>query len=123
MFTYIARRFLYSIPVLFLSSFICFVFVSLAGNPLAQARTNPRLTQHLLDLLIKQNHLDKPVVIRYFYWVESVFTQKLGRSLVTLQPIWPDITRTMSHTVQLVVLAEALAIILGVAVGIFSAIR
>jgi peptide/nickel transport system permease protein len=123
MLTYIARRVLYSIPVLIFSTFFSFLFVSYAANPLIAARSNPRLTQHLIHLLIVQNHLDKPVVVRYFYWVESVFTQKLGKSLITLKPIWPDIYRTMGHTAQLVILSETLAILLGIAVGIYSAIR
>jgi peptide/nickel transport system permease protein len=123
MLTYIARRVLYSIPVLILSSFFSFLFVSYAANPLVAARANPRLSPHLLHLLVVQNHLDKPVVVRYFYWVQSVFTEKLGKSLITLKPIWPDITRTMSHTAQLIIIAEAIAILLGVAVGIYSAIR
>jgi len=38
MLTYIVRRVLYSIPVLFLSSFLSFLFVSYAGNPLAGLR-------------------------------------------------------------------------------------
>jgi peptide/nickel transport system permease protein len=123
MLTYIARRVLYSIPVLIFSTFFSFLFVSYAANPLVSARANPRLSPHLLQLLIHQNHLDKPVVVRYFYWVEAIFTQKLGKSLITLKPIWPDITRTMGHTAQLIIIAESLAIIIGVAVGIYSAIR
>jgi peptide/nickel transport system permease protein len=42
---------------------------------------------------------------------------------VTLQPIWPDIERTMGHTLQVVMTAEILALILGVVVGIFSAVK
>ncbi len=123
MLTYIARRALYSIPVLFFSSFFSFICVSLAANPLISARANPHLTNHLLQLLIRQNHLDKPVIVRYFYWIETAVTHKLGSSLVTLRPIWPDISRTFGHTVQLIVVSEVLAIALGVAVGIYSAIR
>jgi ABC-type dipeptide/oligopeptide/nickel transport system permease component len=123
MFTFIARRVLYSIPVLFFSSFFSFVFVSAAGNPLAAIRQNPRASQQTIQNLIHQNHLDVPVVERYFFWLQSVFTDKLGKSLVTLQPIWPDITRTMAHTAQLCILSESMAILLGIAVGIYSAIR
>jgi peptide/nickel transport system permease protein len=123
MLTFIARRVLYSIPVLILSTFFSFLFVSYATNPLLAARSNPRLTQHLIHLLVVQNHLDKPVVVRYFYWVQAIFTQKLGKSLITLKPIWPDITRTLGHTAQLIIISEVLAIVIGVAVGIYSAIR
>jgi peptide/nickel transport system permease protein len=123
LFTFIARRVLYSIPVLFFSTFFSFLFVSYASNPLATVRQNPRATPHLIHLLTLQYHLNQPVIVRYFYWVQDVFTNKLGKSLVTLQPIWPDIQRTMSHTAQLCILSESVAIILGIAVGIYSAIR
>jgi peptide/nickel transport system permease protein len=123
MLTYIARRVLYSIPVLFFSTFFSFIFVSLGTNPLVAIRTNPRVTPQAIALMVHQTHLDKPVIVRYFYWLEAIFTQKLGKSLITLKPIWPDITRTMGHTAQLIILSESLAIILGIAVGIYSAIR
>jgi peptide/nickel transport system permease protein len=123
MLTYIARRILYSIPVLFLSTFLSFVFISYAGNPLGNLRANPRISAHTLHLIMIQNHLDKPVVLRYFYWLQDVVTHKLGKSLLTSQPIWPDISRTLGHTAQVIIISESLAIILGIAVGIFSAIR
>jgi peptide/nickel transport system permease protein len=109
--------------VLFFSTFFSFIFVSLGTNPLVAIRTNPRVTPQAIALMVHQTHLDKPVIVRYFYWLEAIFTQKLGRSLITLKPIWPDITRTMGHTAQLIILSESLAIILGIAVGIYSAIR
>jgi peptide/nickel transport system permease protein len=123
MLTYIVRRILYSIPVLFFSTFFSFLFVSYAGNPIALLRQNPRVPQSTINNLIHQQHLDKPVIERYFFWLHDVFTQKLGKSLVTLQPIWPQITRTMGHTAQFIIISEVLAIILGVAIGIYSAIR
>ena len=123
MLTYIVRRILYSIPVLFLSTFLSFIFVSYAGNPLGALEANPRVSQHTLQLVKIPNHLNKPVVLRYFYGLQDVVKHKLGNSLLTFQPIWPDVTRTLGHTAQVIVISESLAIILGVAVGIFSAIR
>jgi peptide/nickel transport system permease protein len=123
MLTYIARRILYSIPVLFFSTFFSFLFVSYAGDPLATLKQNPRFSQQTIDNLKHSMHLDKPVVERYFLWLHDVFTHKLGNSLVTLQPIWPQIVRTMSHTAQFIIISEVLALILGVAIGIYSAIR
>src|SRR6266699_3777220 len=123
MLTYIVRRILYSIPVLFFSTFLSFLFVSYAGNPTSLLRQNPRVPANTIKVLIHQEHLDMPVIQRYFYWLHDVFTQKLGKSLVTLQPIWPQVTRTMGHTLQFILIAEVLALILGVSVGIYSAIR
>ena len=118
MLTYIVRRVLYSIPVLFLSTFFSFVFVSYAGNPIGLLRSNPRVPESSIQHIIHQEYLDKPVIVRYFYWLESVFTHKLGNSLVTLQPLWPQVTRTLGHTLQFIVIAEVIALVLGVAVGI-----
>lgn len=123
MLTYIVRRVLFSIPVLFLSTFFSFIFVSYAGNPIGLLRQNPRVPASTIKHLIHQEHLDKPVVTRYFYWLHSVFTDKLGKSLVTLQPLWPQVTRTLGHTLQFIIIAEVLALVLGMAVGIYSAIR
>ncbi|HEX4323708.1 MAG TPA: ABC transporter permease [Gaiellaceae bacterium] len=123
MLTYIVRRILYSIPVLFLSTFLSFLFVSYAGDPTAVLRANPRVPHSTYVHLYHQLHLDKPVIVRYFYWLDDTFTHKLGKSLITLQPLWPQITRTMGHTAQFIIISEILALILGVAVGIYSAIR
>jgi peptide/nickel transport system permease protein len=123
MLTYIVRRVLYSVPVLVLSTFLSFIFVSYAGNPVALLKQNPRFDPQTILHEIQQQHLDKPVVVRYFYWVEDVFTHKLGTSLVTLQPIWPDLERVMGHTLQFIVISEVLAMLLGIAIGIYSAIR
>jgi len=123
MILYVLRRCLYTIPVLVLSSFLSFVFVSFAGDPSATLRANPRFSLTTLHHLRHQYHLDQPVVIRYFHWVHDVFTQKLGDSLITGQPIWPDISRTFLHTLQLITLSETLAIAIGLAIGIYSAVR
>ena len=121
--TFVLRRFLYSVPVLALSSFLSFTFVSLAGDPLARLRSNPQLSPVTVANLKVQYHLNQWIPVRYWYWLQDVTTHRLGDSLQTLQPIWPDIVRTLGHTAQVVLLAEALAIVVGVAVGILSAVR
>jgi ABC-type dipeptide/oligopeptide/nickel transport system permease component len=121
--TYIVRRILYSVPVLVASSFLSFTFVSLSGDPLAKLRANPQLSQITVQNLKHQYHLDASIPVRYWYWIQDIFVHKLGDSLLTLQPIWPDITRTIGHTAQLILLSEIFALPLGIAVGVYSAIR
>jgi peptide/nickel transport system permease protein len=123
MLTYVVRRLLYSIPVLVVSSFLSFTFVSLAGDPRANLRANPQVSQLTLQNLIHKYHLDASIPERYWYWLQDVFAHKLGNSLITSQPIWPDIQRTLGHTAQVVITAELIALLLGVAVGIYSAVR
>src|ERR1700756_3541213 len=123
MLTYITRRILYSVPVLFVSSFLCFLFVSYPSDPLGQIHLIPRISQQTIDNLTHQYQLDQPIPLRYFYWLPSVFTEKFGQSPIPPQPIWPDITRTLGHTLQVVLVSQLLALFLGVIVGIYSAIR
>ena len=123
MLTFIARRVLYSVPVLVISTFLSFTFISLAGDPTANIRSNPQFSTVTLAHLQHEYHLDRSIPVRYGYWVEDIFRHKLGVSLKTSQPIWPDIKRTMGHTAQLVFLAEILALLFGISVGIFAAIR
>jgi peptide/nickel transport system permease protein len=120
---YVTRRALYTVPVLAISSFLSFVFVSLAGDPTSSIRANPNFSAVTLQRLQHRYHLDEPILVRYLHWVHDVFAHKLGVSLNTGQPIWPDISRTFPHTLQLIVLSESLALVIGIAVGIYSAVR
>jgi peptide/nickel transport system permease protein len=97
--------------------------VSLAGDPRQNLLANPKFSRVHYQLLAHQYHLDVSIPVRYWYWLQDVFAHKLGSSLLTSQPIWPDLTRVMGHTLQVIVLAELIALVLGVAVGIYSAIK
>src|ERR671936_2110703 len=123
MLVFIVRRLLYSIPVLLATSFLIFTAVSLSGDPAARARQNPKFSPVTIQQLEKKYKLDKPIPVRYWYWLKDVTTNKLGDSLATQQPIWPDIKRVMGHTAQLIFTAEIIALFIGILIGVYSAIR
>src|SRR5712691_11619742 len=123
MFAFIVRRLLYSIPVLLATSFLIFTAVSLSGDPAARVKQNPKFSPASVEQLKHKYKLDKPIPVRYWYWLKDVTTNKLGDSLVTQQPIWPDIKRVMGHTAQLIVTSSVIAILIGIMVGVLSAIR
>ena len=122
MLTFILRRLLYSIPVLIAASFIIFVCVSLAADPLAEIKMRPLSSPETIAAMTERKHLDEPVVIRYFYWVQEAVTDKFGTTLDN-QPVWDDLTRVIPHTLQLVFIAELIALLMGVLIGVYSAIR
>jgi peptide/nickel transport system permease protein len=123
MIAYIIRRLLYGIPVIAISSFLIFVFVSTTTDPLETAKMNPRGSQRSIDLVVKEHHLDSPVVVRYGYWVRDVFTHKFGSTILTQRPILNDIRRVLANTLQLVLAAEILTLLLAISIGVYSAIR
>ena len=50
-------------------------------------------------------------------------TDEFGTSLLVDEPIWNDLKRVIPNTLQLVILAEVFALVFGVLVGLYSAIR
>jgi peptide/nickel transport system permease protein len=124
MVTYTIRRLLYSLPVLVAASMLIFFSVSSIGDPLAELRTNPLLSKITVHNIRARKHLDDPLYTQYAYWAKDAVTNKFGTPL--LQPgdkIWNDLKRVIPHTLQLVLLAEIFALIVGIGIGVYSAIR
>jgi peptide/nickel transport system permease protein len=121
--TYVARRLLYSVAVLIAASFLVFFFVTVSGDPIAGLRITPNVSAESIDEISERKHLDDPIVQRYWYWVEDAVTDQFGTTLLTNKPILPDLWRVMKNTLQLVIVAQMLAILVGVGIGILSALR
>ena len=123
MLTYVVRRLLYSVVVLFAASFIIFFFVSVSNDPLSFLRMQPTASEQTIANITERKHLDEPIPVRYVYWVKDLFTNQFGTTTIGDRPILPDLTRVMGHTLQLVIVAELLAILLAVGIGVYSALR
>jgi peptide/nickel transport system permease protein len=123
MLTYIVRRLIYSIVVLIAASFIIFCFVSWSGDPVSFLRMQPTASEQTIQNITERKHLDEPVPVRYFYWVKDALFNQFGTTTIGDRPILPDLVRVMGHTLQLVIAAELLAILLAVGIGVYSALR
>jgi peptide/nickel transport system permease protein len=123
MLQYVIRRLLYSIVVLILASFLTFVFVATTGDPLAPLATTPNVSPETVANVREENHLDRSVFVRYWYWVKDATTNQFGTTLLGEEKILPDLWRVMKNTLQLVIVAELLAILVAVAIGVYSALR
>lgn len=123
MLTYVIRRLLYSSVVLIAASFLVFFFVTFSGDPLAALRIAPRVSQVTIQNVIDRKHLDDPIHERYYYWAKDAVTNQFGTTLLDDRPILPELWRAMKNTLQLVLAAELLAILLGVSIGVYSALR
>src|SRR5436305_13555398 len=123
MLTFIARRLLYSIPVLVAASFLIFVFVALSSNPLADLYSNTHLTPADIKVIAHAKHLDDSVFQRYWLWVQDAVLHKFGNNLSNGDPVWPNLQRVLGHTLELLVIVIVLSVIICVAIGIYSAIR
>ena len=123
MLTYVVRRLLYSVVVLIVASFIVFAGVSSVSHPLAFLKMQPNASKQTIENITKRKHLDDPIPVRYVYWVRDAATRGFGTDTIRDQPIMPDLKRVMGHTLQLVLVAESLAVLIAVAIGVYSALR
>jgi peptide/nickel transport system permease protein len=121
--TYVVRRLIYSIAVLFAASVIVFWGINTVTSPIGFLELQPNFSQQTIDNIVERKHLDDPMYKRYGYWVQDMFTDKFGTETVSDLPIWPDLKRAFGHTLQLAVVAELLAILLAVGIGVYSALR
>jgi ABC-type dipeptide/oligopeptide/nickel transport system permease component len=123
MLTFVIRRLLYSVVVLLAASFIIFTFVSVSGDPVAFLRMQPTASEVTIQRIEERKHLNDPIPVQYVYWLKDMLTNQFGTTTIGDRPILPDITRVMGHTLQLVIVAELLAILVAVGIGVFSALR
>jgi peptide/nickel transport system permease protein len=127
---FVVRRLIVSFLILLASTFLIYVLVANAGDPLADLRTNSSPDrQSLIDARVDRLNLDEPIVTRYVDWLKGASgcflpgapcdlgVNRAGQSVTAILDI------ALAATVRLVLLATALAVMLGVSVGIVSALR
>ncbi len=123
MLTYIIRRLLYSIAVLIAASILVFWGMSMVTSPIGFLREQPGISEQTISNIENRKHLNDPIYVRYGYWVKDAVTNGFGTETVSDLPIMPDLKRAMGHTLQLVIAAELIAILLAVGIGVYSALR
>jgi peptide/nickel transport system permease protein len=119
---FILRRLAISIPLILVSSFLVFLLVAAAGDPLAELRGNPNTPKSTIEARRHQLHLDKPVLVRYGMWAKGAIHGDFGRSFVTGEEVGPKLWRSIGVTMRLLVGSVLLAVLFGVLVGVVSAL-
>lgn len=127
--TFIIRRLIASIFILIAATFIMYNLVAISGDPLQDLYESSAINkQALIDARIQLLHLDVPAPVRYFvYWLPGVAGCLIGQCdlgvTVQNQPVLILLQQAMGATLQLVTIATIVAIILGLVVGITTALR
>ena len=113
MLSYVIRRLLYSIVVLVATSLLVFTFVSVSGDPLAALRVTPNYDPSDRSERIERAEATSTSrsPCATCYWVKDAVTNQFGTTLLGDRPILPDLWRVMKNTLQLVFIAELLAIL------------
>lgn len=123
MIRYIIRRILFSIPVVFLASVLVFAVVNATTDPLAGAALNPRVTQADVQRLRHDLGLDKSPWEQYTTWLENFVKGDWGTSLVSGLDVNQQIRESLINTFILGALGVTVSLIIGVSIGIYSALK
>lgn len=120
---YVVNRLLVIIPVLLGVVFVVMLTLDLIpGDPVALMLGENARPQEVAALREKLG-LDDPLLVRYVRYLGDVLRGDLGRSILSNRPVIDEIADVFPKTVQLALASMALAVILGIATGLFSAMR
>lgn len=130
MLVFIVRRLIVSFFVLLAATFLMYVLTANAGDPLEDLYTDQSATRdQKIAARIEQLNLNMPVPQRYLVWLFGVSRCVVPFATCDLgvnrnnQEVSTLLGQALASTLQLVITASVLAIILGVSVGIISALR
>ncbi len=124
MIRYVLKRLLLMIPVLLGVAFIVFSVMSLAPGDPARAILGENATQEQLDMLNTQLGVDQPFLIRFGTFVVNVVTKlDFGLSYNSQRPVFDEIFTRFPYTLRLAVLGVIFSSIIGISIGVFSAIK
>ena len=123
--TYITRRVLHGLLVLWLVSLVIFSLVRiLPGDAVimqldqAAAPTPEALTRARQEL-----GLERPFLAQYRTWISGVVHGDLGRSLITRRPVTQELLRRINLTSHLAVMSVIVALLIALPVGVLSAVK
>src|SRR3712207_8498344 len=95
---------------------------AIPGEP-AQILLGQNATQQQVEELRAQMGLDKPVLVQYGVFLKGALTGDLGDSIATGRPVITELLARFPATLELTAFAMFVAILVGVPVGVISAVK
>lgn len=121
--TFILRRILISIPILFLVvTAVFFAFQLIPGDP-ARMYAGEQASLEEVEQVRSELGLDRPVLVQYVTYLGNLVQGDLGKSIFTRRAVITEIEGRFWNTVKLSVAAIVLATVAGMLMGIASALN
>jgi peptide/nickel transport system permease protein len=121
--TYVLRRLLVAVPSLLIASLIVFTLPRMIPGDVVQLMLEEKAYGKDLEELRAKLGLDRPIPVQYASWLGEIGRGNLGESLWTRQPVLTELGRRFPVTLTLGTMAIAVAILIGVPVGVVAATR
>jgi peptide/nickel transport system permease protein len=127
MLKYIVKRLLLSVPLVLGIVTATFFMAHLApGDPMDMYLEPQRQRQvdlEVIELLRKKYGLDQPIHVQYVTWLKNVAQGDFGESFRHRRPVKDMLVEAVPYTLQLTVLAIILDALIGITIGIISAVK
>jgi ABC-type dipeptide/oligopeptide/nickel transport system permease component len=121
--TYLARRVLAVLPVLFGVTLAVFSMLFLIpGDPVKIMLAEFVTTPDQIEQMRRQLHLDEPLLKQYGRFVGNALQGDLGTSIRSRRPVATEIGENLGRTAQLALCSMAVAILVGVPLGLLAAV-
>jgi peptide/nickel transport system permease protein len=125
--TYIVRRLVLAIVVVFIVSIMVFFAMRfLPGDPIRMLITpsqSQAYTAHQIAQLEHEFGLDRPLIVQYFSWISGIFHGDMGISIISRAPVSEEIFKCLPITLHLGISAFLMGAIFGIPAGIICAIK
>ena len=123
--TYVARRVLHGLLVLWLVSLVIFSLVRiLPGDAIImQLDQAAAPTPEALSRARQELGLERPFLAQYRTWVTGALHGDLGRSLITRRPVTRELLKRINLTCHLAVMSIVVALLIALPVGVLSAVK
>ena len=122
MWWYLIGRVLQTLLSMLVVISIVFVLTRLSGNPV-NLLLDVNATQRDHEILMRHLGLDRPLAVQYGIYVKNILRGDFGNSVLTRRPVTEHIWERLPATVELGVVAMVLSVLLGVPLGMYSAVR
>lgn len=119
---YAIKRILSAIPLLIVISFLIFMFIHMIPGDPARQIAGQDATKADVELVREQLGLNDPLLVQYGKYMKGLFTGDLGLSVKNGKTVVQTIIPRLKPTVMLTVCSMIWAVIIGVSLGIVSAV-
>ena len=121
---YVLRRLALAVPTLVLVSVIVFSIMRFMPGDVVIRMVEGHAYAPTVDALRKELGLDRPAHVQYLEWVGGILLRgDFGNSYWTRQPIWDEFVQRFPVTLELAALTILTSVVIGILVGIVSAVR
>ena len=123
MLKFLVKRLASAVPTLLLVSMLVFGLQQLLPGDPARMLAGEEQDPTVIAYLHQRLHLDEPLPVRYAWWAGGVLRGDLGDSVRTQLPVRTLIAQKLPVTLELALLAMAVALLIGIPAGVISAVK